>query len=357
MPQAADRIGPPVVVGLGARTSIGLNLRATDAAVRGKLSAFATRPWLRSRVTGEPVILARLSSLPDAAPARDRMLELGVAAAAEALEPWRRLPASANQAIPVVISVPPRRPGFDEAASVKLCADLIKALPCRVDEGKSVRVVSGHEGGIFGLAIAARAVCDATVPVCLVLGVESYMDIETLDYFDGIGRLKRPGEPNGFVPGEGAGAVLLGRLDRVVRDGLSPLSILLGVGRAEEPKPWFSGEATLGQGLTQALQAALGYLGENERTETTYSDMNGEGWRPDEWAYAYLRTARHHGEPLDHQTPASSWGDVGAATGLLLAGIATLELHRRNNLSSTFLLWAASDLKPVRSACLLRRPE
>lgn len=343
---------PAVLVGFGARTSVGLDLAATDAAVRANLNAFGLSPWLRSKVSGEPLTLARLATLPPGAAALDRMRLAGVAAATEALAARKGL----GGPVSVVLSVPPRRPGFPVEARQPFFESLVSELPCKVDRARSGITVTGHEGGVYALAMGARFTLDPAIAFCLVIGVESYMDPDLLDYLDSIERLKRDGVPNGFIPGEGAGAVLMSRLSKARASGLSPGLALVAAGRATEPDPWYSGRPTLAKGLTSAIQATFARpLIPTPRAEVAYCDFNGEAWRPDEWAYAYLRTAAHHGEPIDLRSPATSWGDVGAATGPLMACLASRELPRRADPSAAALLWAASDMKPTRSACLIRR--
>jgi 3-oxoacyl-[acyl-carrier-protein] synthase-1 len=344
---------PAVIVGLGARTSVGLDLAATDAAVRANINAFALCPWLRSPETGEALLLARLAVFPEGASAVDRMREMGLAAASEALGSCAADSPEAAP-LPVVLSVPPARPGFSEGAQSDLVRDLVSGLPCRIDGPRSALVATGHEGGLAALDFASRVTSDPKVPACLIVGVESYLDVDALDWYDGLGRLKRDGIPTGFIPGEGAGAVLVARAMR----GGGPAVALVAAGRAEEPDPWYSGRPTLGSGLTRTIRAAFESPAmPTERAGLTYCDMNGETWRPDEWAYAYLRTASRHGEPIDLRAPASSWGDVGAATGPLLVALAARELLRALDPTAAALLWAASDLTPYRSACLLRRFE
>ena len=113
---------------------------------------------------------------------------------------------------------------------------------------------------------------------------------------------------------------------------------------------------TLGEGLTRAFRDAFAAAPlAPAQVRVTYSDMNGEPWRAEEWSYAYVRTGKHHASPLDHRHPAAYWGDVGAASGPLLAGLAALDLEQELDPGSIALLWAASDVQPFRSACLLRR--
>ncbi len=139
--------------------------------------------------------------------------------------------------------------------------------------------------------------------------------------------------------------------------GLPVLGRILAVGRGEEPRCWWGQDPTIGTGLTHAFQAAFrGPAAPAGQVRVTYSDMNGEGWRAEEWSYAYVRTGKRHASPLDHRHPAASWGDVGAAAGPLLVGLAALDLARYFDPDTTALVWAASDQRSFRSACLLRGP-
>jgi 3-oxoacyl-[acyl-carrier-protein] synthase I len=93
----------------------------------------------------------------------------------------------------------------------------------------------------------------------------------------------------------------------------------------------------------------------NAKAAVTYCDLNGESWRVDEWSYAYFRTSNYHGEPLNLQHPADCWGDLGAASGVFLAGFAALDLARLPTNRGIALVWTASDTTADRSACLLRK--
>jgi len=347
----------PVVIGVGARTSIGLDMPATSAAVRGAVTCFAQSEYLRLRETGQPITLALLSTLPEDSFAYNRMKLLGSAAAGEALDPWlgRLAPRAATGRLAVLVSVPPPRPGFPEGSQAKLAREMIESLPTAVARERCSFVDTGHEGGLALLGIAGELLATQQVDVCLVGGVESYKHIDTLHWLEAQGRLKTADQPNGIVPGEGAGFLLLSTRGFAHENGARPLAELRAASRAIEPKPWHLGEPTLGEGLTAAVRGALDPRGTGGYTASmTYADLNGETWRVDEWGYAYMRTARHHQGPLDIRHPADCWGDLGAASGALLAALCSYELARARNSKPTALVWTASDTRPLRAACLFR---
>jgi 3-oxoacyl-[acyl-carrier-protein] synthase-1 len=350
----------PVVIGVGAQTSVGLTLPAVSAAVRGGIDAFAGCEYLRLRETGEAITLALLSTLPPDAFGYERMQALAAAAAMEALGPWAerlaRHPAGAV-GLPVLFSVPPQRPGLAEGAGKRLAQDVMNGLPVRIDRGRCALVDTGHEGGLALLGLAADMLRAGRGDACLVGGVDSYKEIETLHWLEAFGRLKTADQPSGFIPGEGAGFLLLVTRRFAQQIGARPLAELAGWAREVEPNPWYMGRPTRGEGLTAALRGALERDGSDLRADLTYADLNGEAWRVDEWMYAYLRTGRHHAEPLDLRHPADSWGDVGAASGVLLPALAAHELAQARNAWRAALVWAASDTRPFRAACVLRRYE
>jgi 3-oxoacyl-[acyl-carrier-protein] synthase-1 len=349
----------PVIVGLGGQTSLGLTWPAVAAAVRAGLNCFSLSDHLRRFKDGEPLKVARLAALPVEASAPERMRRMGLAAAREALLPWSQSFAATNAVsppIPVLLSVPPERPGLAAAAGKALVQEILQNLPVAVDRGRCGLATSGHEGGLAALAFAVKEVQKGAIPAYLVGGVESYLDVDSLHWLERQERLKGEEQPNGFVPGEGSGFVLVCSRETALRRRLPIHAEVLGSGRGVEPRCWWGPEPTIGTGLTQAFQAV--FRGPpSGQVRMTVSDLNGETWRSEEWSYAYVRTGKHHASPLDHRHPASYWGDVGAASGPLLIGMAALDLARYHGPQSTALIWSASDSQPFRSACLLRRPQ
>jgi 3-oxoacyl-[acyl-carrier-protein] synthase-1 len=264
---------------------------------------------------------------------------------------------SAAADLPTLLSVPSERPGFAAADARRLAQEILEGLPVPPDRSQSRLISTGAEGGLAALGAAADSVRSGAAPAVLVGGVESYIAIELLHWMEQHDRLVGPEQPSGLIPGEGAGFVLLCSPETARARKLAILGRLLATGRGEEPRPWWGRDPTLGEGLTEAFQTAFQSPGAPpSQVRVTYSDLNGELWRAEEWSYAYVRTGKRHSSPLDHRHPASIWGDVGAATGPLLVGLAALDLAHYFDPQSTALLWAASDLRPFRSACLLQGP-
>lgn len=351
--------GLPVIVGLGAQTSLGLNLPANIAAVRAGLNSFQLSDYLLSLKSGEPLKVSQLATLPREAAPFERMKSMALAAAREALSTWlQSFRTRESPKLAVLISIPPERPGLPGGYGKRLIQEIIADLPIEPDKPRCRLAVTGHEGGLAALDHAANLVRTDAVEAVLVGGVECYSEIDTLHWLERQDRLKVEDQPNGFIPGEGAGFVLLCSPSEAKRANLPVLAEIIAAGRGVEPRSWFSGKPSIGEGLTQAFQEMFSDQNSSgEEVRVTYCDLNGESWRADEWCYAYVRTGKRHGSPLNLRHPAANWGDVGAATGPLLVALASYELARYFDSQTRALVWAASDMQPYRSACLLRRPQ
>ncbi len=347
------------LVGMGAQTPLGLEPRAVAAAVRAGLSRFEERDWLRRRSDGEPTLVSLVETFDPRWTARDRMRRLGIAAAAQALAPLQERAAGEGSRvapIPLALSVPPLRPGAVEGDAVALAGEIAGGLPVPVDRGLSGIFASGQDGALAALSYAAGLLAHRRAEACLVGGVDSLRDQELLDWLEGLGRLKGGEAPTGLIPGEGAAFLLVCTEAFRRRARLTAFCRVTPPVRTGEPSPWYGGQPCTGAGLTAALQGALeAGLGRDERADVTWCDLNGEAWRADEWSYAYLRTSDRHGEPLRLRHPADSLGDLGSATGAMLVLLAALDLAHPRTDAAAALVFAASDTRPHRAACIVRR--
>ena len=176
---------------------------------------------------------------------------------------------------------------------------------------------SGRVGAIQALAEARRLIT-AGASRCLVVGVDSYLVADTLVAFDGKHRLLTDENANGFIPGEAAGAVLLGPVKR--QD--EPQLMCLGIGMGTEPAPLNSGEPLRADGLVHAIKASFedGNCREAD-VDFRLTDNNGEAYGFKESALAATRVFRQQREAFDLWHPADSIGEVGAAVVPILLGM------------------------------------
>jgi 3-oxoacyl-[acyl-carrier-protein] synthase-1 len=342
-------LGAVAVVGVGARTALGGDAPSTACAARAGLGNVDERAHLRARRTGAPITVALDAGLDPRVAVGVRLQVLATAAALEAVD----AAAGAADGLPLglVCAMAPDRPGLDARARRAVVQAVAANLGPRVSRAHCQILATGHDGGISGIFHAARMVNRREVGACLVGGVESCADLRFLDWLDGQGRLKNEERPHGIFPGEAAAFLVVLPAHAVPKEDDARHPWIASVAHGDEPSPWYTGRPSLARGLTAAIAGvfappALRAL----RADVVYADLNGEPWRADEWAAAYLRTAENHGEPLHMRHPADCWGDVGAASAPLFMAMAALELAHPRMRSRSALVFTASDVRPGRAA-------
>ncbi|HEV7915445.1 MAG TPA: beta-ketoacyl synthase N-terminal-like domain-containing protein, partial [Albitalea sp.] len=166
---------------------------------------------------------------------------------------------------------------------------------------------NGHAAGLMALDAALGKFAKGGLDACIVAGVDSYIDPDTLEWLEANEQLHGAGPLNnawGFIPGEAAGAVLLLREQVAQRLKLDALARPLATGLAVEAKRIKTETVCIGEGLTQAFRAALAGLPAGDRVSDIYCDMNGEPYRADEYGFSCLRTGEHLAAAGDFVAPA-----------------------------------------------------
>ena len=123
---------------------------------------------------------------------------------------------------------------------------------------------------------------------------------------------------NGFMPGEGAGALWVGAVE-----AHSPQLLCTGIGFGREPAPIDSGEPLRAEGLTLAIKASLGEAGrEPHDMDFRITDNSGEQYYFKEASLALSRTLRQRKEVFDIWHPAECTGEAGATSGVAVIAAA-----------------------------------
>lgn len=343
------------VVALGACTPIGRDAWSSAAAARAAVTGFARHPYMVD-TAGEPMHVAFAPWLDINMNGADRLEALLLPAIDEALAPLLAHPGAAPR-VALALGLPAARPGVP----ADLKSELARRVGARYAGRFTARAVfaSGHAAGLLALDAAARKLARGELDACVVAGVDSYIDPDTLEWLEQCDQFHGAGKLNnawGFVPGEGAGAVLLVHPDTLAGLGNAPsLARLLGCGCAFEPRGIKTQSVCIGEGLTAALRTTLQALPAGTRVSDVYCDMNGEPYRADEYGFAGLRMGDAFETLSDFVAPADCWGDVAAASGplhLLLAVAAGVKGYSRGR---TALTWASSE-SGERAAALLALP-
>ena len=338
-----DRTGADLavhVVGLGARTPLGATALSTAAAVRAGISRQREHPSFVDSL-GEPFNVASVPYLPTDLPLVDRLFELTLETLVDAMRPLGGVADWDALEIPLFMGLP--GPGAGRPPNLAL--ELVSRLPDRIGDLPAISrvdvIAAGHAAGLMALEKAWRLLCDGVLELCLVGGVESYLDADVIRGLDDRGRVLSERSPFGFCPGEGAGFVLLASSSEASR--LRSLGRVISVATRREENLVGTDTVCTGEGLSAAWKAALEPLSHGVRVSRAICDLNGEPYRADEIGFALSRTAHRLEDPSGFLVPAECWGDMGAASGPLFVALALAEGLRGHAEGPLTLLSTSSD--------------
>lgn len=344
------------IVGVGACTAVGLTASMSAASVRAGIACLREHPYLIDQY-GESMVVAMASYLPVDLDERDRLGELALPAALEALTPLSRLAENLPR-LPLVLGLPSERPGLP----ANLAGEIASRFGERIDEPhrfSEVETISyGHSAGLMAIEEGCRKIRSGSTDFCLIGGVDSYMTPTTLEWLDYQGHLRSETNKWGFTPGEAAGFCLLASAQVVERYSLHVLGSVLEAVTARERNLIHTDTVCTGEGLTSAFKQVLQVITGADQNPTakidqTLCDMNGERYRADEYGFTMARVSEYFVDATDFLTPADCWGDVGAASGPLFVTLAVASGLRGYAKGPFTLVWTSSE-GGERSAALLQ---
>lgn len=341
---------PVLITGLGASTPVGRSAWASAAAVRAGISGFVRHPYMID-TAGEPMRAAIAPWLDIGLQGTGRLAALLLPAMEEALA---ALPVAVPaERFALALGLPGERPGLPS----DVAGPLLQQVHQRFDRrfGRQITFLAGHAAGLLALRAAFQALSQGRLDACLVAGVDSWIAPETLAWLEAGDQLHGAGRLNnawGFIPGEGAGALLLLREGAGMPPEATVWARLLSVSQAHEPKRIKTQTVCIGEGLTTAFHAALQALPAGVKVTDIYCDMNGEPYRADEFGFSALRTSEHFESASDFNAPADCWGDMGAAGGPLHGVLACAASHKGYANGPLALVWSSAETGE-RAAALL----
>jgi len=215
--------------------------------------------------------------------------------------------------------------------------------------------VAGHAGAVAALSAAIADVAAAQTDIAIVLGIDSLLDEETLEWLYMCGRLKCDAMPAGCQPGEAGVAIALTSGSVASEIGASPLAVVGPLAEGSEIRSFLSATSASGIGLAEVVAGS--WTGADVDTPWIVSDHNGEFYRAMDWGHALVRLrAQFEGfaDPILWY-PALSFGDTGAASPLAGICVTVRAWARTYAPARTAVIAAASD-GPERAALRLANP-
>jgi 3-oxoacyl-[acyl-carrier-protein] synthase I len=328
------------VVAVGARTPVGVTAATSAAAVRAGISRGRMFPFITPR--GEPIVVASDTCLAPELEGRERMLPLVESVLDEVIATFET---NALGQVSVLLVLPEARPGFSDGDAEWLLTQ-VRACLASWNFPAQVSVAGlGHAGGIQAVGQAMSEAGRNGDALFLVVGVDSYHHRQTFMWLEGERRLAEPGIRTGFLPGEGAGCLVLASPGwRKVRQ-VPRLAVLRSACTAKETLLRASETGSFGVGLSQAVIAATAAAGvrlPDEAADVEYIDINGERYRSEEFGFVALRVPSAF-RSFNYIAPADCWGDVGAAFAPLAVVLAVRSFARGYARGPRALVLAGSD--------------
>ncbi|UVK38455.1 3-oxoacyl-ACP synthase [Mesorhizobium sp. AR10] len=332
------------IISIGMVTAVGLDALSACAAMRARLDGFQETRFVLpndGRLIGAPVPLPRNWI------GEKRMAHLAAGSIAEAFD---AVPEARGQTALILCLAEENRPGrpvTNPAALLARIAEIVEVKP----HARSRVVAHGRPSGHVALDHARRLLASEEVPYVMIAGVDSYLTSQSVAHYLNNNRILTPGNPNGFIPGEAAAAVLCSRTGS---QGLR----LFGVGLSRENATIYNSQdlPLRGDGMTVAYHAALRETGiELNRLGYRIADFIGEQYWFKQSALANLRLVRNGRDFQDVWSPGESLGNVGAAVGPLMLGMAKMAAQKGYAAGNSVLIEASNDAGACGAAVLATR--
>ena len=297
---------PIAILGIGLVTSLGLTAAACCCAFRAKITnPFETRfidssgAWIMAHQVNLDRPWSGLTKLA-------KMAALAIEEALQSLnkDQWHRLPL-------LLCVAEAERPGRLAGLDDQLLTQIQNELGVFFAPASAV-VPQGRVGVAMALAQSRTLLGSTKSHGVLIVGTDSLLSWPTLSHYEREDRLLTESNSNGFMPGEGAGALWVG-----VDDGISPQLLCTGIGFGREQAHIDSGEPLRADGLTQAIKAGLADAGRQlHDMDFRITDNSGEQYYFKEASLALSRTLRQRKETFDIWHPAECTGEAGATSGV-----------------------------------------
>lgn len=323
------------VYGTGLVCGVGLNTASACAAIRAGINNFQETRFMDNG--GEWIIGCEV---PLEQPWRGltKLVRMACMAIEECManSEIRIVPADT----PVLLCVaegerPGRLAGLDE-----LFHEIQSELGLYFHEQSSL-IPQGRVAGAVALYHSRKLIYEQGIERVLVVGVDSLLIGPSIEIYEANDRLLTSQNSNGFIPGEGASALLLGKPKSKPN---STYIDCLGMGFGIEKATIETDLPFRADALTQAIKSAL-----NEaeilvgNTSFRITDLSGEQYYFKEAAIAHSRLSRISKDIYDLWHPADCVGECGAAIGIMTLVISNFAAKNNFALGEYCIAHFASD--------------
>lgn len=331
----------------GMMSSVGLSAPATCAAIRCGIDNVQETRFMD--VGGEWIMGSQVALEKPwrGMPRLLRLIEPSIRECLSDLDP------NETRHIPLLLCVPENdRPGRLDGLDESLL-NAIQEMSGLTFHPNSEIISNGCAGGAQAVKHAFTLILKNRHPYCVIAGVDTFLTAGTLAAYEKKDRILTSSNSNGFIPGEGGAAVLIGAEGKHCQ----PELIIKGLGFGKEAATIDSEDPLRADGMVQAFKTAFSTSGLSMR-DMNYriTDANGEQYKFKEGDLAVTRTLRDHKGEIDIRHPAESIGEVGAATVPFVLGVAGNAARKGYSMGKNVLCHFSND-NGDRAAIILTRAD
>ena len=343
------------ILNWGAVTPIGTSAWQSAASWVGGQRRF--RKTVHPQVAASPLTTAECREVSAGLAGRARLAALLRVAMLDMMDP---APAAGASAVPhpahaqVLLSLPQ---GLGPEDATLLWQECCVDLPANwqwLGNAQCIAAAGSNATGFTLLQTAQRqSAQNPDLALLLLAGVDSLVDVFSLNTAYKAGTLLTDGHTEGFIPGEAAACVLLGRAtDTRASDERALFVHPVAVTQAAATR-WPAATLPDGAATAAALSTSLRAAGmQAEHLSHVLCDMDGSEWRAVEQSHARIRALELM--PPTVWEPAGGLGQVGAATVPLYLALAAQRCLKDRRPPNTVLTWVI-DAGVLSGAAVLER--
>jgi 3-oxoacyl-[acyl-carrier-protein] synthase-1 len=333
---------PLAILSTGLVCSVGLNAPAACAAIRAGVTNPSETRFIDS--TGE-WIMAHQVVLEKPWRGSTKLAKMAATAINECLVNIDR---GKWSGIPLLLCVAEReRPGRMDAVEDQLFTGIEEELGAHFSAYSSI-LPHGRVSTGVALKVARKLIYEQCAEAVLIAAADSLLTASALSALEQSDRILTNGNSNGFMPGEGAGAVLIGRPTG------TPQVHCVGLGFGVEISAIDCDEPLRADGLTEAIKSALvDAQCELHDLDFRITDISGEHYYFKEAALALSRILRMRKHDFDILHPADCIGECGAVAGVAMLAVVDVACHKGYARGWNILAHMANDAGS-RCACVFR---
>ena len=331
------------IAGTGMITPVGANTEMTAASVRAGISTYKESDFfdkdfnkIKLSVVPQELLDESLTEekiIGDMSPRHARMLQLSKLA----LVQIDAIPKGGK--VPLFLAGPENTKVSDPQLTKKFIQNIASQCDIELDIENSRIISTGRAGGLDVIDLALKYLDVANSDYVLVGAVDTFHEKSVIDYYLSNDRLCTGNAMDGFVPGEGAAFLLLSKQSS--QNNAESWPFILEPGIDQEKGHLLSEETYTGSGLAAAVTKALTYS-DITNIKNIYTSMNGENHFAKELGVSIIRNKHAFDDDYELLHPADCFGDLGAAVGIVMVGMACVSLKKQQD-SPAYLVCCSSD--------------